>query len=155
MKALLLLILALFAKRADHVDPERLAAAIWASSQNRPRPPWEWSRLELTIVENETRGSQRIMEGRCRPLECDRGRAKGLGQLHRNALNRAEWAKQDGDVELQMALLARQLEAAYWQCAKSGVPWVQGTINAYAGRRCSDAGWPGLQQRLATYTRLR
>lgn len=98
---------------------------------------------------------RRIADGRCKPLECDRGRAKGLWQLHRNTLNRDSWAKQDGDIELQAHLASEQLKRAFWTCRRSGVNWLTGTINAYAGRRCSDASWPGLQARVATYGRLR
>ena len=155
MKPLLAVILLLLGPRTETVDPARLAAAITAESQNAPRSPYEWQRLMLAIAENETRLSARIAEGRCKPSECDHGRAKGLWQVHRNALNRDSWAKQDGDIELQAHLASEQLKRAYWTCARSGQPWLVGTINAYAGRRCGDTSWAGLQARVATYGRLR
>lgn len=155
MKALIASLLLLLGPRTETVPPARIAAAVWAESQNAPRSPHEWSRLMLAIAENESRLSQRIADGKCKPYECDRGRAKGMWQLHRNTLNRDSWAKQDGDIELQAKLASEQLKRAYWTCARSGQPWLVGTINAYAGRRCSDTSWPGLQARIATYGRLK
>ena len=155
MKPLLSVLLLLIGPRLETVAPDRLAAAITAESQSAPVSPHEWERLMVAIAENESRLSQRIADGRCKPLECDRGRAKGLWQLHRNTLNRDSWAKQDGDIELQAHLASEQLKRAYWTCKRSGVNWLTGTINAYAGRRCSDTSWPGLQARVATYGRLR
>lgn len=73
--------------------------------------------------------------------------------MHRNAINRDAWARQDGDIELQAHLASEQLKRAYWTCARSGVPWLQGTINAYAGRRCG-ADWAGLHARVETFRRL-
>jgi hypothetical protein len=154
LSALLATLLLLLGHRADTIQPERFAAAVWAESQHAPRPPYEWARLMVTIAENESRLSQRIADGKCRPLECDRGKAKGMWQLHRNTLNRDSWGKQDGDVELQAHLASEQLKRAYWTCSRSGQPWLVGTINAYAGRRCGDKSWPGLQARLITYRRL-
>lgn len=154
MKPLLAVLLLLLGPRTETVDPARLAAAITAESQNAPRSPYEWQRLMLAIAENETRLSARIAEGRCKPAECDHGRAKGLFQIHRNTLNRDSWAKQDGDIELQAHLASEQLKRAYWQCHKSGVPWLVGTLNAYAGLNCNNDKWPGLRARLETYRRL-
>ena len=150
---LLAAILLMLGSREGTVPPDRFAEVVSAESAHSPRSPHEWSRLMTAIAENESRLSQRIADGKCKPYECDRGRAKGLWQLHSNSLNRELWAKQDGDLELQAKLASEQLKRAYWTCARSGVPWLQGTINAYAGRRCSDQ-WPGLQARIATYNRL-
>src|SRR5699024_5202489 len=41
----------------------------------------------------------------------------------------------------------------YFTCSRSGVPWLQATLNGYAGRRCSSE-WPGLDQRVSTFNRL-
>lgn len=154
MNPLLLSLLLLLGQREATVPPERLASAVWSESQQAPRPPHEWSRLMLAIAENETRMLQRLADNQCKRHECDRGRARGLWQIHRNAINRDSWHLQDGNVELQAKLASEQLKRAYWTCARSGQPWLVGTLNAYAGRRCGDS-WPGLQQRLATYRRLR
>lgn len=136
------------------VDPQRLDAAITVESAKAPRSPYEWRKLMKAIAIEESGLLQRIADGHCKPHECDRGRARGLWQLHRNSINREQWAKQDGDIELQAHLASDQLERGYWTCSKAGVPWLVGTINGYAGRRCSDTSWPGLQKRIATYGRL-
>jgi len=154
MKPLLAVLLLLIGPRLETVAPDRLAAAITTESHSAPVSPHEWERLMVAIAENESRLSQRIADGHCKPLECDRGRAKGLWQIHRNTLNRDSWAKQDGDIELQAHLASEQLKRAYWTCKRSGVNWLTGTINAYAGRRCSDDSWPGLKTRIATYRSL-
>jgi hypothetical protein len=152
---LLTALLLLIGQRQGTVDTERLAEAVTGEAAHSPRSPHEWSRLLLAVAENESRLSQRIADGRCKPLECDRGKARGLWQIHANALNREQWSKQDGDLELQAKLASEQLKRAYWTCARSGVPWLQGTLNAYAGRRCGDSSWPGLQARISTYERLK
>lgn len=133
---------------------ERLANAIAQESQHAPLPPREWAKLLITVGFNESALSLRITAGNCKPKECDRGRARGIFQIHRNSINRELWAKQDGDIELQAHLASDQLERGYWTCSKAGVPWLVGTINGYAGRRCSDTSWPGLHKRIATYGRL-
>ena len=156
MKHLLAIVVFLLGpQNAETVDHERLARAVAAESQNAPRSPDEWGKLLLLIGRYESGFKLRIIDGHCRPNECDRGRAKGGWQLWRNTLNRDSWAKQDGDIELQAHLASEQLKRAYWTCARSGQPWLVGTINAYAGRRCGDTSWAGLQARVATYGRLR
>jgi hypothetical protein len=151
--SLLSAVLLMLGARQATVEPERFVAAVMAESRAAPRPPNEWSALMVAIAENETRLSQRIADGNCKPHECDHGRAKGLWQIHANTLNRDIWAKQDGDIALQAHLASDALKRAYWTCSRSGVPWLQGTLNAFAGRRCGDT-WHGLGARIATYQRL-
>jgi hypothetical protein len=150
----LLLALASAEDRADQSHLAAVEAAIVAESAHAPRPPGEWRALLASVGINESGFSKRIIDGHCKKHECDHGRAKGWGQLHANSTNLAEWAKQDGDIPLQTRLVSDQLKRAYYTCSRSGVPWLQGTINAYAGRRCGDTTWPGLGQRIATYGRL-
>lgn len=132
---------------------ESIAQSVSRESKKAPRPPREWVALMLTVANHETHFSIRISDGNCRKHECDRGKAKGLYQLHRNSLNWDDWAKQDGNVPLQAKLGSDALRRAYYTCSRSGVPWLIGTLNAYAGKRCS-ANWPGLQARVATFNRL-
>jgi hypothetical protein len=150
---LLTAILLMLGSRQGTVPADEFARVVEAEAAHSPKSPHEWARLLTAIAENESRLSERIADGKCGPYECDRGRAKGLWQLHANATNRSEWAQQDGNLELQAHLASDQLKRAYWTCHRSGVPWLQGTINAYAGRRCGDQ-WEGLQARIATYNRL-
>jgi hypothetical protein len=55
------------------------------SVQGWPGSKRELAMLLLTVAWHETRLSLRIHEGRCRPYECDHGRARGLWQLHAHA----------------------------------------------------------------------
>lgn len=136
--------------------PAELAAvadAVAARSHGAPRPPREWAALELTVGAHESNLSSRIIANVCKPHECDSGRARGFGQVHRNALNGADWDAAPGNVELQAKLVDDALRRAFHTCERSGVPWLQGTLNAYAGRRCGDS-WPGLGLRMATWSAL-
>lgn len=142
------------AGKAEQLDG--IATAVAAASYGRPRSPQEWAALELAVGFHESTFSLRIHRGDCKPKECDAGRARSAWQMHRNTFNAPHWDKLFGleHTEVQARAASDALERAYWTCAKSGVPWLQGTINAYAGRRCSDTSWPGLQQRMATFNML-
>ncbi len=133
---------------------EAVASAVWAESARGPRERREWAKLLITIGAHESHFSIRIMRGECKKWECDRGRAKGMFQIHSNTLNRDSWALQDGDIPLQVKLASDALKRAYWTCARSGEDWLVGTINAYAGKRCG-ARWAGLDARIATFRSLR
>lgn len=161
-KLLLAAILSLptFAEDREHPlkqeQLEILSTGIAAASSHRPKPPADWAALVATIGYHETGFSLRVQAGDCKPHECDGGRARGPWQMHKNRHTEPVWDQLVGleFTALQARVASDMLERSYWQCARSGVPWLQGTINAYAGRRCS-AEWPGLQQRIATFERLR
>lgn len=133
-----------------------VAEAVTLASYGRPRSPREWSALLLTIGYHESTFSLRIQRGDCKAHECDAGRARSGWQLHKNTFTAPFWDKLHGveNTEVQARVASDALERGYWTCAKSGVPWLQATINGYAGKRCSDSSWPGLQQRIATFNRL-
>lgn len=130
-------------------------AAISRAAADAPRQPREWAALMLAVLEAETHGSLRIHEGRCKPLECDRGRARGPWQPHRNAHNRDVWDQLIGveNTTVQARVASDMLKRAYWRCAKSGVDWVTGTLNAYKGVAC-DSSWRGLSERREAYHRF-
>jgi hypothetical protein len=130
-----------------------LADAVAARSHGAPRPPREWAALELTVGRHESNLSSRIIANDCRKHECDSGRARGFGQVHRNGLNGADWDAAPGNIDVQAKLVDDALRRAFHTCERSGVPWLQGTLNAYAGRRCGDS-WPGLGLRMATWSAL-
>lgn len=134
---------------------DAIAAAIAEVSHDAPRPPREWAALLLTIGYHESNFSLRIQRGECKPHECDHGRARSAWQLHKNLFNAAVWEQLHGveNTSIQVQAASDALKRAYFTCSRSGVPWLQATLNGYAGRRCS-AEWPGLDQRVATYTRL-
>jgi hypothetical protein len=145
----------------DRGDPDKsaqldaIAAAIADVSRDAPRPPREWAALLLTIGYHESTFSLRIQRGQCKPHECDRGRARSAWQLHKNLFTAPIWDQLHGieNTKVQVQAASDALKRAYFTCSRSGVPWLQATLNGYAGRRCS-AEWPGLDQRAATFARL-
>ncbi len=141
------------AKSAQLDEIARVVAEV--SRDKAPRPPREWAALLLTIGYHESTFSLRIHAGNCKKRECDAGRARSSFQMHRNLFTAPVWDKLFGleHTEVQVRAADAALRRAYWTCSRSGVPWLQATINAYAGKRCS-AEWPGLAARLATWSRL-
>jgi hypothetical protein len=150
------------AGKSEQLD-ELAEAVARASSMQTLRPPREWAALVLAIGFHESTFSLRIHRGECNLLkrECDAkrlkdgtlvARARSPWQLHANKLNGDAWPFLTGieNSDLQALEASAALQRGYWTCARSGVPWLQGTINGYAGRMCS-ATWPGLQARIATF----
>jgi hypothetical protein len=132
-----------------------IAAAVADVSRDAPRPPREWAALMLAVGYHESTFSLRIHRGDCKPHECDRGRARSAWQLHKNLFTEPVWEQLHGieNTAVQVRAASDALRRAYYTCSRSGVPWLQGTLNGYAGRRCSSQ-WPGLEQRTTTFTRL-
>jgi hypothetical protein len=145
----------------DRGDPDKtaqldaIAAAIAEVSRDAPRPPREWAALLLTIGYHESTFSLRIQRGQCKPHECDNGRARSAWQLHKNLFTAPVWDQLHGieNTAIQVRAASDALKRAYFTCSHSGVPWLQATLNGYAGRRCS-AEWPGLDQRVSTFSHL-
>lgn len=134
---------------------DAIAAAVAEVSRDAPRPPREWAALLLTIGYHESTFSLRIHRGECKPYECDHGRARSAWQLHKNLHTAPIWDQLHGieHTAVQVQAASDALKRAYFTCSRSGVPWVQATLNGYAGRRCS-AEWPGLDARVGTFNRL-
>ena len=126
------------------VDARELAEAI----ASIPKVSAQWAALVLTVAAHESALRARIARGECRPLECDGGRAWGLYQGHRNALNAEAWGSPD--LRVQTLEAARALRSAFYQCGGLQPGWVARTLSAYAGHRC-DASWRGLDRRLLTH----
>jgi hypothetical protein len=145
----------------DRGDPEKsaqldaIAAAVAEVSRDAPRAPREWAALLLTIGYHESTFSLRIQRGECKPHECDHGRARSAWQLHKNLFTAPVWDQLHGveNTVVQVQAASDALKRAYFTCSRSGVPWLQATLNGYAGRRCG-AEWPGLDQRVSTFNRL-
>jgi hypothetical protein len=145
----------------DRGDPDKsaqldaIAAAIADVSRDAPRSPREWAALLLTIGYHESTFSLRIQRGQCKPHECDQGRARSAWQLHKNLFTAPVWDQLHGveNTAIQVRAASEALKRAYFTCSRSGTPWLQATLNGYAGRRCS-AQWPGLDQRASTFARL-
>lgn len=130
-----------------------IAKAVADVSRGKPLPPQQWAALVLTVGHHESAFSLRIMRNECKPAECDRGRARGFGQVHANSLNRQDWLDAPGNVAVQAKLTSDALQRAWGNCQRSGVDPVRATLSSYAGKRCG-AEWGGLGARLATYGRL-
>jgi hypothetical protein len=139
----------LASRKEEAVDARELAEAI----ASVPKVTREWAALILTIAAHESALADRIRRSDYRKGEGDGGRASGLYQSHRNALNGHAWGSPD--ITVQTIEAARALRSGFYTCnGRRPLPidWVARTINGYAGRRC-DAQWPGLDQRIATFNR--
>jgi len=112
----------------------------------------DWAALLVAVAYSESRLSLRIMRGDCHAHECDHGLAWSPWQIHKNKLNEDAWGSTELDVQTREA--STMLKRAFYSCKRSNVPWLVGTINAFAGRRC-DAEWPGLDARIAVFNRVR
>jgi hypothetical protein len=115
-----------------------------------------WAALLLTIGYHESGFSLRIHAGLCKPQECDRGKARGPWQLHKNADNAPVWGLMFGqeNTTLQVGAADHLLRRNLVTCSQAPAPVrVPSVLTAYAGRRCF-VDWPGLNARLSTYERL-
>lgn len=126
-----------------------------ASAAQRIATSRDWAALVVAIGFHESGFSLRIHDGHCRPLECDRGRARGPWQLHRYAEAVTWWDQMQGvdNVELQAKVVSARMRRGYYTC-RGATDWVSATLSGYAGRRCGSV-WPGLEQRFATWRRVR
>ncbi|MGC4090269.1 MAG: hypothetical protein QM756_20790 [Polyangiaceae bacterium] len=120
----------------------------------------ELATLLLTVAWHETRFSLRIHEGKCKPYECDHGRARSLWQLHVHpSLPRDLWLQLAGvDVESTRRAAreaAKALSRSRNMCAgrARGSELVGQTLSAYAGRGCARL-LPDVDARVRTYRRL-
>lgn len=132
---------------------DEIAKAVADASRGKPLPPQRWSALVLTVGFHESSFSMRIIANDCRRHECDRGKARGFGQVHKNTLNHRDWDDAPGNLAIQAKLTSDALARAYWNCQRSGVEPVRATLSSYAGKGCG-ASWEGLDKRLATFNRL-
>jgi hypothetical protein len=126
----------------------------WPDSQR------ELAALMLTIAWHETRLSLRIHDGRCKPHECDRGRARGLWQLHvHRSLPRERWLLVAGLTAEATRNAAREAAIALVRSrrmcsvATRGRDWVGATLTAYAGVGCGGR-LRDVNLRIRTYRRL-
>lgn len=100
---------------------------------------------------HESRYSLRIMRGDCKPAECDRGRARGAWQLHKNGLHDAEWKALHGPASLpaQAKEATRRARGALHTCRGD----VKGAFAVLGGRGCLGT-LPDMGERIATYKKL-
>jgi hypothetical protein len=138
------------------VQLNAIAAAVAKVSRKAPLPPRQWAALLLTIGFHESTFSLRIHEGKCKPKECDHGLARGPWQNHHNMDNDKVWDKLVGieNVESQVWAADHLLRRVSMTCSNEAGITVSGILTAYAGRRCFQ-DWPGLNDRLNTFSRMR
>lgn len=146
--------------RSDARKPEQLEHLADGIARATSVGSWPVSRrdraaLLITIGWHESNFRIAIHEGLCLPWECDRGRARGVWQMHKNRYTAPVWERLIGvEYSVTQARTAMEmLHRSYWSCARAGVPWLQGTLNAYAGRRCSDDEWQ--RSRVATFAKVK
>lgn len=141
------------------VQLQDLARAIEQASGKPPGGlhPKDWQALLIAIGYHESTWSLRIHRGQCKPWECDRGLSRGPWQQKRNVFTSPVWDQLHGleHVDTQAAAASDFLRRSYGTCSRSGQPWLVGTINAYAGRRCGDTSWEGLHSRTDLWRRVR
>ncbi len=151
------------------VDPEvkreqleTIADAIATASKHQK---WPGSRRELALMLmavawHETHFALHVHAGNCRPLECDRGRARGLWQQHVSSTSTpAAWQELGGlsfeSTTFAARQAARALVRSRLMCRaleQGGADWRGMTFAAYAGRGCRGS-FSGLNARVASYSR--
>lgn len=103
--------------------------------------------------DHETRYSLRIHRGHCRPLECDRGRARGPWQNHRNGLSDEKWEALHG-VELTRLQAEEAARRARWALNQCKADRIRGAFRVLGGNGCTKA-LRGEDERVATFRRVR
>ncbi len=152
----------------DHVAQKRVQAHLIANAvaevagnaRGWPGSPRELAALMLTVAYHETGFSLRIHDGHCKPYECDKGRARGLWQLHAHrSLPRERWLTLAGLDDAATRLSAQEAAYALVRSRRvclskiQGSDWVTPTLAAYAGRGCGGR-LPDSAARLRTYRHL-
>lgn len=156
LKLLLAALLALPHYREDTPGtPEKLAqhSALSAAIRAEARTADEAAFL-LAWGDAETHYSLRVHSGRCKPHECDRGRARGPWQLHRDASMSADtWARMHGveNTPLQAREAAKKVRWALRQCPANRIV---GAFRVLGGRGCQYE-LPGENERVAMFERVR
>lgn len=159
--------LALPVHKEDLGDPRvpalRAAVALEVSRLKPPAgvDPKDWRALVLAVGAAETHLSPRIIDGHCRPWECDRGRSRSGWQLQRNLHTAPVWERLQGfeNLHVQVATADAMLKRAYYQCRGArSVVWIDPVVLAYAGRGCRNTTiepWKGLPLRRQYWVRAR
>lgn len=97
---------------------------------------------------HETRFEARLIDGDCKPWECDHGAARGAFQLHRGAAG-ADWELLPGNIDAQARSAVRMVRWAFRVC-KTPV----GAFRALGGLGC-DRPLKGEEKRMASFLKAR
>lgn len=104
--------------------------------------------------EAESKFSLRVAAGRCKPTECDKGRARGPWQIHRFAsMSPEQWDRMHGveNIDEQAVEAARKARWALRQCPADRI---RGAFRVLGGLGCSRP-LKGEAERVATFNRVR
>jgi hypothetical protein len=135
------------------------AIALAADKPPAPVSRKDWAAMLIVVAGRETHFSLRLQRGECFAWECDRGRARGPWQPHKNLFNAPVWDKLVGleFVDVQARAASDALGRGFWTCnpQRTGVAdWRMATINGYAGHRCGEV-WDGLKLRVSDWVIVR
>lgn len=114
--------------------------------------PWPGSKRELAALlavtaDGESGGlALRIHAGKCRPKECDHGRAVSLWQLHASKLVPLEEWERMGGTDLEATTLAAMAAARVYLSHRKACGDLRGAISLYATGSTCD--WSGADDRL-------
>lgn len=140
----------------DRNEPHKSAqlAMIAAAVADEARDKEE-AALVLTVGAHESGFSYRIHTGGCRPLECDRGRAIGLFQTHRNSRTEEQWRGLGGLLGTKAAVRAAIFDLRRARGLCRGEPDMPlATLRAYgSGHGCREK-LKDEASRMATFRRL-
>lgn len=150
--------------KANEYKPAQYAAI--ATEVSRLKPPRgvgskDWRALVLAVGGAETHYLYRVMDGQCKPFECDRGRARSGWQLQKNKHIEPVWDQLQGmtNIAVQVQTADKMLKLAYYQCAKTPTDvWIRPVVNAFAGRGCQSmtiVPWGGYQKRFTYWLKAR
>lgn len=155
----------------EDLQEERKPAQYYAiaAEVSRLKPPAgigakDWRALVIAVGGAETHYLLRVMDGHCRPLECDRGLARSSWQMHKNLFTAPVWDQLQGlaNIPMQVKTADEMLKRAYHQCRGNAVDplhLVQRTVLGFAGRGCDPkataAPWRGLGLRTTYWLKAR
>jgi hypothetical protein len=158
LKAILLALALLPSVPAERDTPEKQAqqSAIASAVLREARGDNELAAFLLAWGSAESNFALRIQLGHCRPLECDRGRARGPWQAHRNGMLEERWERMLGveNTAIQVEQAARHARWALHECKATGDERVLSAFRVLGGKRCSSP-LPGEQDRLARFKKMR
>lgn len=146
----------LSSRKDEPVDAREFAQAVAdVSKGNR-----QWAAFLTTLASHESGLSDRIRRGDYKSFEGDSYRdaagelqhkSWGIFQVQRSPVNAEDFGSTD--VAAQVRAGSRMARGAFYQCAKSGVPFPLGAFRALGGRGCLGK-LKGEEKRVATFQRI-
>lgn len=161
-------LLSLPVAKDDRNDPRKYSQYVAIATEvAKLKPPRgvetrEWRALVEAIGGAETHYLLRVMEGHCKPFECDRGHARSSWQLHKNLYTAPVWEQLQGftTIAVQVQTADAMMKRAYYQCERSNPEgdWVRQVVLSFAGKGCKPdtiVPWRGLDLRINYWNHVR